>query len=61
MGPITRLSERGMKPDVLQSETWHKTGYPDRVRAEVSSFLYLTFTYKRETAERDPFLGTSQS
>lgn len=45
MGTIPRFSGRGMKPDALQSETWHKTGYPGRVRAEVSSFSYLTFTY----------------
>lgn len=29
-----------MKPDALQSETWHKTGYPGRIGAEVSSFPY---------------------
>jgi len=46
MGPITRFSGRGMKPDVLQSESWHKSGCPGRVGAEMSSFPYLTFTYR---------------
>lgn len=47
MGPITRLSGRGMKPDVLQSAAWHKTDYSGRVGAEGSSFPYPTCTYRR--------------
>ena len=46
MGPITKFSGRGMKPSVLQSETWHKAGYPGRAGAGVPSFPCLTFTYK---------------
>lgn len=54
VGLTTRFSGSEMKPDVPLTETWHKTGNPHSIGAEVSSLPFLTSTYRGRQLGQNP-------